>query len=412
MLLLPGLIDVHSDALEKERAPRPSAVLPWDFVLGSFADKLAAAGVLTMFHGAGFQHKQARGVIREPGAALALCRQVTGHPGGSIRHRILHRLDVLREPGAETLRAWLAERTDDGVPPLVSHEDHTPGQGQYVDPEHMVTYIVGADGKSPEEARAQVERLRAEAADKQPVRRANLAWLGELARAGAIRLMGHDPDSPGAIAELVERGSTVAEFPTTLAAARAAREVGLLIVAGAPNVLRGGSHNGNVSATELAHAGLLDALASDYLPTALLGSVSVLAPELGLPAAVGFVTGGPARVAGLPDGGTLAGRRAGRSGAGQRRSGSVAAGGGGAARSPARTGTVIVLPSLGRGQVAYSVNANHMLMVRLKSSTTVPSASGSANFSCRQAGVSESLVGSWNSMLGPALMVVTTSRCG
>lgn len=118
--------------------------------------------------------------------------------------------------------------------------------------------------------------------------------------------MGHDPDSPGAIAELVERGSTVAEFPTTLAAARAAREVGLLIVAGAPNVLRGGSHNGNVSATELAHAGLLDALASDYLPTALLGSVSVLAPELGLPAAVGFVTGGPARVAGLPDSGTLA----------------------------------------------------------------------------------------------------------
>ncbi|OYO01769.1 alpha-D-ribose 1-methylphosphonate 5-triphosphate diphosphatase [Enemella evansiae] len=304
-LLLPGLIDVHSDALEKERAPRPSAVLPWDFVLGSFEDKLAAAGVLTMFHGAGFQHKQARGVIREPGAALALCRSVSGHPGHGVRHRILHRLDVLSEPGSATLRTWLAERTDDGVPPLVSHEDHTPGQGQYVDPEHLVTYIVGADGKTPEEARAQVESLRLEAAEKEPVRRANLAWLGELARSGAIRLMGHDPDSPEAVTELVERGAAVAEFPTTRAAAEAARAAGLLIVAGAPNVLRGGSHNGNVSAGELARAGLLDALASDYLPTALLGSVSVLAPELGLPAAVGFVTSGPARVAGLPDTGTL-----------------------------------------------------------------------------------------------------------
>lgn len=305
-LLLPGLVDVHSDALEKERAPRPSAVLPWDFVLGSFEEKLAAVGVLTMFHGAGFQHKQARGVVREPSAALTLCRAVSEHPAHAVRHRILHRLDVLSEAGAEALRTWLAERPDDGLAPLVSHEDHTPGQGQYVDPEHLVAYIVGADARSPEEARSQVEQLQAEAVELEPVRRHNLDWLGELARAGRIRLMGHDPDSPDAVAELVARGASVAEFPTTRAAAQAAREAGLLIVAGAPNALRGGSHNGNVSAGELARAGLLDALASDYLPAGLLGSVSVLAPELGLPAAVALVTSGPARVAALPDRATLA----------------------------------------------------------------------------------------------------------
>ncbi|GAB3702000.1 alpha-D-ribose 1-methylphosphonate 5-triphosphate diphosphatase [Mariniluteicoccus flavus] len=305
-LVLPGLVDVHSDALEKERAPRPSAVLPWEFALTSFEAKLAAAGITTMFHGAGFQHKHARGVRRDPETALELCREVTAHAHERVDHRILHRLDVLSEAGATTLSTWLDERPRDAAPPLVSHEDHTPGQGQYVDASHLVTYMVGADGTSPEDAWSQVAQLREESRANQHVRERNLAWLGELAREGRIRLMGHDPDSAEAVDELVARGAEVAEFPTTVEAARRARERGLLIVAGAPNVLRGGSHAGNVSAWELALMGCLDALASDYLPSGLLGAVSVAAGELGLPQAVRLVTSGPARVAGLADRGTIA----------------------------------------------------------------------------------------------------------
>lgn len=305
LLVVPGLVDVHSDALEKERAPRPSAVLEWDFALAGFERKLVSAGITTMFHGAGFQHKHARGVVREPGAALELARQVTAYEPHGVDHRVLHRLDVLSDQGAAMLRTWLDKRPDDGVAPLVSHEDHTPGQGQYVEPQHMVNYIVGADGKTEEEAWAQVESLRVESEQNQHVREANLAWLGDLAKAGRIRLMGHDPDTAEAIDELVDRGAEVAEFPTTMEAARRARERGLLIVAGAPNMLRGGSHNGNVSAGELAREGLVDALASDYLPTALLGAISVAAPEIGLPRAVGLVTSGPARVAGLADRGEI-----------------------------------------------------------------------------------------------------------
>ncbi|MDO5683935.1 MAG: amidohydrolase family protein, partial [Propionibacteriaceae bacterium] len=175
----------------------------------------------------------------------------------------------------------------------------------YVDPSYLVAYIVGSDNKTEEEAWAQVERMREEGVTSAPVREANLAWLGELAHNGAIRLMGHDPDTPEAVDALVERGVTVAEFPTTMAAAERARERDLLIVAGAPNLMRGGSHAGNVSALDLARRGLVDALASDYLPSALLGSVSVLAPELGLPAAARLVTVGAARVGGLSDRGML-----------------------------------------------------------------------------------------------------------
>lgn len=164
LLALPGIIDLHSDALERERSPRPSAVLPWDFALASFEGRISGAGITTMFHGAGFQHKHARGVKREPSAALELCHAVDAHSHAVVDHRVLHRLDVLSELGAQTLRTRLDEvagHPTAGIP-LVSHEDHPPGQGQYVDPSHLVTYMVGADGPSEEEAWAHVEKMRAE----------------------------------------------------------------------------------------------------------------------------------------------------------------------------------------------------------------------------------------------------------
>jgi alpha-D-ribose 1-methylphosphonate 5-triphosphate diphosphatase len=304
LLCVPGLIDVHSDALEREHKPRPSAQLPWDFALLSLEGKLRAAGITTVFHGAGFQHKTSRGTERTPRTAKVLCETVAARGAAQVDHRVLYRLDIRSAEGAAMLREQLGHAVGT---PLVSHEDHTPGQGQYTDRGYMEEYLIGADGMSAEQAREHVDELIAERSRYLPILDENLTWLGELARAGRIRLAGHDPDSPEAVAALCARGGSVAEFPTTLEAARAAREHGLPIVMGAPNVLRGTSHSGNVSARELVRHGLVTALASDYLPSGLLTAAFRLAAAglAELPAALRLVTAGPAEVAGLPDRGAL-----------------------------------------------------------------------------------------------------------
>jgi alpha-D-ribose 1-methylphosphonate 5-triphosphate diphosphatase len=156
-------------------------------------------------------------------------------------------------------------------------------------------------------AEQHVDQLIAERDERLPALVANYEWLGDLARAGRIRLVGHDPDSPEAIEALHDRGGSVAEFPTTIPAARAARDLGFPVVMGAPNVLRGASHSGNASATDLAREGLVTSLASDYLPSGLLAAVFTLARNgvMSLPQAVGLVTSGAAATGGLEDRGRL-----------------------------------------------------------------------------------------------------------
>ncbi|MFJ7072100.1 alpha-D-ribose 1-methylphosphonate 5-triphosphate diphosphatase [Streptomyces sp. NPDC098781] len=312
LLCLPGLVDVHSDGLEKEMLPRPGAELPLEFALLSFEGKLRAAGVTTAFHGAAFEESGGRGMRRTLENARRICTAVESRGGeGLVDHRVLHRLDVRCPEGLAGLRQRLEEA--DGEPVLVSHEDHTPGQGQYADRAYYERYLVGTRGVTEDEARAYVDRLIVERDGRLDVREEAMDWLGEQARAGRIRLLGHDPSSPREIEELCERGGSVAEFPTTTDAAKAAREHGMPVVMGAPNVLRGHSHNGNASGRELVARGLVTALASDYLPSGLLGAALLLAEEglAPLPEAVGLVTGGAADVAGLRDRGRLeAGLRA------------------------------------------------------------------------------------------------------
>lgn len=317
LLCVPGLIDVHSDALEVERAPRPRALLPWEFAVVSLEAKLRAAGITTAFHGAGFQTKQASGLQRTVGSAVELCAAIDARaaaPDPLVDHRVLYRLDVRSADGAEALAGVLASREAAGAaraggpPPLVSHEDHTPGQGQYADRRYMERNVASAAGLSAEQAARHVDEMIIERDGQLPVLDRNLAWLGELARAGRIRLVGHDMDSPEAVAALRARGGSVAEFPTTTGAARAARESGFPVVMGAPNVMRGESHSGNVSAAELVGLGLVTALASDYLPSGLLAGALTLARRglTTLPSAIGLVTAGPAKSAGLTDRGSLA----------------------------------------------------------------------------------------------------------
>jgi alpha-D-ribose 1-methylphosphonate 5-triphosphate diphosphatase len=304
LLCIPGLVDTHSDGLEKERLPRPGAELPMEFALLSFEGKLRAAGVTTVFHGAGFEQSMGRGTPRTVEDAALFCDTIEGRPDGLVGHRILYRLDVRSAEGLVALKDRLATQAGQ---PLVSHEDHTPGIGQYAERAYYERYMVGSRGMTADEAVRHVDDLIAERSGRLGIREEAMGWLAEQALAGRIRLLGHDLTSEAEVDELVARGGAVAEFPTTLAAAQAARERGLPVVVGAPNVLRGSSHNGNASGRELIERGLVTSIASDYLPSGLLAAVFTLVAvtRVSLAAAVALVTSGPAEVAGLADRGRL-----------------------------------------------------------------------------------------------------------
>lgn len=318
---VPGFVDIHNDALAKEYRPRPGACVPVEFAAQSVEGNLLASGITTAFHAVSFQAKSAVGMpIRSPKAA-EVYGAVNSLEAPRMDHRILHRLDVRCPEGVDLLKAQLGLElagrepagVGQGIPPLISHEDHTPGQGQYRDRSVMERWLQEAEAMTTREARQHVDGLIAERGRNRHFKEQTLTWLGGLAHRGAITLMGHDPASPAEIDELLARGGAVAEFPITVDAAQRAASMGLAVVAGAPNILLGGSHSGNVSAAELARNRTLSVLASDYLPSSLLAAALELV-RLGLatlPESIGMITANPARAAGLDDRGILApGKRA------------------------------------------------------------------------------------------------------
>lgn len=308
LLCVPGLVDTHSDGLEKELRPRPGVELPTDFALRSFEGRVRAAGVTTLYHGVGFEN----GEKYERSIALAneLCDAIERRTGGVdalIDHRILYRLDARDPHGLEALQERLPDRRDDGSAPLVSFEDHTPGQGQYSNRSTFEVYIAGTRGVSDDDARRIVDDMVRDREVMLVHRDKALPWLTFEAGEGRIRLMAHDPSGPTDVDDAVRWNATIAEFPTSVEAAQRAKECGLRTVCGAPNVLRGRSHSGNVSAAELVSLGLCDGLASDYMPSTLVGAIGVLvgAGVCSPSDAVGLVTSGPASTVGLDDRGRL-----------------------------------------------------------------------------------------------------------
>lgn len=307
-LCLPGLVDTHSDGLERERFPRPGVDLGAQFAVRSFEGQVRAAGITTMFHGIGFEEDEK--YHRSAALATEWIKELETYrmSGRSlVDHRILYRLDARDADGFRCLVDRLPERVDDGLLTLISFEDHTPGQGQYADRTAFERYIVGTQGLTEIEARERVTQLIAERDAMLVHRDQALAWLVERSSHGLIRLMAHDPATIEDAELAMEWSASIAEFPTTFEAAMRAKELGLRTVCGAPNVLRGRSHSGNVSARDLIARGLCDGLASDYLPSTMLGAVAVLVYEkvCDLVTAVGLVTSGPAATVGMNDRGVL-----------------------------------------------------------------------------------------------------------
>lgn len=302
--LIPGMIDLHCDALEKEVEPRPNVHFPLDFACAQADKRNAAAGVTTVFHALSFANEELG--VRNNAFAASVARAVHAwNPHGLIDNRVHCRYEVTDPTAPDILLELMAA----GEMHLLSVMDHSPGQGQFKDIAAFRDYLARTYKKSEDEldTLAQNKLAQAEGAMER-IRR-----LIAAARDKGIHVASHDDDTPEKVETLHALGVGISEFPINLAAAQAARERGMSTVFGAPNILRGKSQSGAVRALDAVIAGVADCLCADYHPATLIVAVFRL-PELAgisLADSVRLVSANPAKAAGLTDRGEIAvGKRA------------------------------------------------------------------------------------------------------
>ncbi|KUP94443.1 alpha-D-ribose 1-methylphosphonate 5-triphosphate diphosphatase [Tritonibacter horizontis] len=303
----PGLIELHTDNLERHIEPRPGVDWPHAAALVAHDAELAATGITTVFDA-----MRVGSIPSGKGRYIKYARQLATEML-ELRARdmlkISHFLHLRAEVCSETLAEELSEFTADDRVGLVSLMDHTPGQRQFRDISKLEKYVKSKRGMSDEEFAAHVAQLKALRAQYGDLHEA--ATVAEAARFGAV-LASHDDTTADQVAVSAGHGIRLAEFPTTVEAARACRAEGIAVMMGAPNLIRGGSHSGNVAAQELAELELLDIVSSDYIPAAQLQAAVKLGEIWGdLARGMATVTAAPARAVGLTDRGVLeVGKRA------------------------------------------------------------------------------------------------------
>lgn len=299
--LLPGLVELHTDNLERHIEPRPDVDWPHLAALLAHDGELASTGITTVFDAlrVGSIHG---GQARYQPYARRLADELLGlRAQGALK--ISHFLHLRAEICSETLLEEMADFGPEDRIGIVSLMDHTPGQRQFRDISKLKTYVAKKRGLSDAQFDEHVAKLVGLQAQFGTAHEAGA--VANATHYGAV-LASHDDTTADQVAVSRRHGVRFAEFPTTIEAAQACRDHGVAVMMGAPNIIRGGSHSGNVSALDLADQGLLDIVSSDYVPSALLLSAFRLA-ELwhDLPRAVATVTANPARAAGLEDRGAL-----------------------------------------------------------------------------------------------------------
>ncbi len=297
---IPGLIDMHGDMIEQEAEPRNGAHLPLDLAIHELDRRLAAAGITTAYASISFWEPESeeRKVHRSGDRAAQLV--------GAVAHlrdellidlRVHARYELTTPSVAEPLRTALLA----GHVQLLSLMDHTPGQGQYRDVDRYVSYLAAYRNTSTDQLAAEAHaRIRRAQEDDSYWRVAR--ELVTIAKSQGLPLASHDDDTPEKVDLMLRLGVTISEFPVAMAAAHAARAQGMHVAMGAPNALRGTSHSGNLSARAAIKAGVVDLLAADYSPSAMLHAAWVLAAA-GTPLheAIALVSRNPADALGLTD---------------------------------------------------------------------------------------------------------------
>ncbi|WP_338319332.1 alpha-D-ribose 1-methylphosphonate 5-triphosphate diphosphatase [Klebsiella aerogenes] len=307
--LLPGLIELHTDNLDKFFTPRPKVDWPAHSAMSSHDALMVASGITTVLDAV------AIGDVRDGGDRLENLEKMINAVEETQKrglNRAEHRLHLRCELPHHTTLPLFEKLVDREPVTLVSLMDHSPGQRQFANREKYREYYQGKYQLSGEQMlRFEEEQMALAAAWSQPNRQA----IAAMCRERQIALASHDDATHEHVAESHRLGSVIAEFPTTLAAAQASRQHGMNVLMGAPNIVRGGSHSGNVAAHQLAASGLLDILSSDYYPASLLDAAFRIADSddnaFTLAQAVRLVSKHPAQALGLHDRGVIAeGKRA------------------------------------------------------------------------------------------------------
>ena len=300
--LLPGLVELHTDNLEKHLVPRPGVLWNAHSATVMHDALCAAAGIITVLDSIvigdmdqGGSRSQTQHVSIQ---ALHECREE-----GLLR--VEHLLHLRCEISAPDIVEVFEQYADDSLVELVSLMDHTPGQRQWRDLSKYRRYSERYGRFDDAQYEALIVSLTAHQ-ERHAI--PNRAALVAASHARSLPMASHDDTEVEHVEQASQERIAISEFPTTVAAAQAARRMGIAIVMGGPNLVQGGSHSGNVSAAELARLDLLDIFSSDYVPASLLQSAFLLRDSIGwsLPKAVNTITRNPARAIGLHDRGELA----------------------------------------------------------------------------------------------------------
>lgn len=299
--LIPGIVDVHTDNLERQVQPRVNARWPSRSAMLAHDAQCASAGVTTVLDALclgdlGFDPGRGQ-TFREGVADLDALAET-----GLLKAE--HFLHLRCELPAPDMRPALEPVADHPRVRMVSLMDHSPGIGQYRDLERYRLLRKRQKAMSDAEVERRIQELLDQRARlREPQRR----WLLDRIAHRDLPLASHDDDDAAEVARNAADGIRISEFPVVMEAARAARRLGVEVIAGAPNIVRGGSHSGNLAAADLVREGACDALASDYVPAALVEAAwrCVAETGIGLPEAVAMITDRPARMARLADRGRI-----------------------------------------------------------------------------------------------------------
>jgi len=301
--LLPGFIELHTDNLEKHFNPRPGVKWPPSAAVVAHDAQIVAAGITTVFDALSL------GDIFEGSHRVKNLNEMVGgirdaRDAGALKAD--HFLHLRCELSFASVLELYEAMMDDPDVRIVSIMDHTPGQRQFVDVDKYRHYYMKKYGLSADEFN---EFLAERRADQQKYSAKHRRAIIERARSRNHILASHDDATAEHVAESAEAGMVIAEFPTTVEAARASHEYGLSVLMGGPNVVLGGSHSGNIAARELAEHRVLDIISSDYVPSCLVQTpFKLVEADIGLDLAmtVALVSRNPARAAGLDDRGEIA----------------------------------------------------------------------------------------------------------
>jgi alpha-D-ribose 1-methylphosphonate 5-triphosphate diphosphatase len=288
-IVMPGIIDMHTDALEMEINPRPRADMPIEVAFREMERKMSGCGFTTVFHSLHLGYKSGEEAVRSRYTRQEVFEKVHLLSEGQtlLKNKIHLRFEVSGIYAYETC----LELMDKGYVSLLSVMDHTPGQGQQ-SYDKFINYSI-RNGKTEEMAKRDLDEM----LSRPKVDGEKLAALVRLAQENHVSIASHDDDSVEKVKAMQALGINICEFPINIPTAKYAIESGMHVVGGASNVLRGGSLSDNLDVRDAIKRGFINMLCSDYYPPSILHSIwkMVREEDLSWSDAVNLTSLNPAR---------------------------------------------------------------------------------------------------------------------